>query len=64
MHENLYPPRRQDYGNDYDRYLKDYDIYQKFHAKSLERRKKKHKPRSYAGVYAAAATAGGGGGGC
>jgi hypothetical protein len=65
--EEYSPPRRVEYGKDYNRYVRDYDKYQKSYAKGLEHDRKKAARRSRnrvtAGVVAGAA-AGGGGGGC
>jgi hypothetical protein len=61
--ENYPPPRRIDYGKDYNRYIQDYDKYQRSNAQGLEYNKKKASRRA-AVAAAAAGASGGGGGGC
>ncbi|OOQ85858.1 hypothetical protein PEBR_24123 [Penicillium brasilianum] len=61
--EKYPPPRRINYGNDYNQYIRDYDNYQRANAQRLKYDKKKASRRA-AVVAAAAGASGGGGGGC
>jgi hypothetical protein len=58
------PPRPAQYGNDYNRYLRDRDRYQRQHEKYMKKKTRRHNNTfAIAGVGAIGA-GGGGGGGC
>ena len=63
-----HPPRRINYGADHDRYLRDYNCYERENEKYLKRKNRRHRNNNNAatmgGIAAmsAGATAGGGGG--
>lgn len=64
-HENYPPPRRIQYGNDYERYLRDQDNYQRDHESFLTAKKRRRQAGTKNATLGAAALGGiGGGGGC